>query len=297
MRSDVSEETWFAALQEARCHWALGDDNGFLRQAAALREERPDRAEPLYDLARFHRERGMHETAMHFAEAGVALPRPGEREKFVEDPVYEWGLKEEISLSGFYCRDPVRRECGAAACNWLASNPDIPADTRDQARRNSVLLPEAHGRSHFTVCKGNGGRRRAGLMEHELGRSRELRSRLDTHPRVLVAILAKQKEKALPLFLRCIEELDYPKSSIVLYVRTNNNTDRTEQILRDWIARVGSSYAARRIGCRAGRGAGGDVCSARMECDEVPCIGKHTQRESRENRRTCLRFLFRMRRG
>jgi FkbM family methyltransferase len=80
-------------------------------------------------------------------------------------------------------------------------------------------------------------------MEHSLRPARELRSRLDTYPRVLVAILAKQKEKALPLFLRCIEELDYPKSSIVLYVRTNNNTDCTEQILRDWIARFGSSYA------------------------------------------------------
>jgi hypothetical protein len=71
----------------------------------------------------------------------------------------------------------------------------------------------------------------------------DLWGRLDAYPRVLIAILAKQKEKALPLFLRCIEELDYPKSSIVLYVRTNNNTDRTEEILRDWIARIGSSYA------------------------------------------------------
>jgi hypothetical protein len=80
-------------------------------------------------------------------------------------------------------------------------------------------------------------------MEYSLLPARELRSHLDTCPRVLIAILAKQKEKALPLFLRCIEELDYPKSSIVLYARTNNNTDRTEQILRDWIVRVSPSYA------------------------------------------------------
>jgi GR25 family glycosyltransferase involved in LPS biosynthesis len=61
---------------------------------------------------------------------------------------------------------------------------------------------------------------------------------------VLLAILAKQKETALPLYLDCIEVLDYPKSSIVLYIRTNNNTDLTEQILRDWVARVGHLYAA-----------------------------------------------------
>ncbi len=72
--------------------------------------------------------------------------------------------------------------------------------------------------------------------------ARGLRSRLNAYPRVLVAILAKQKEEALALYLRCIEGLDYPKSSIVLYVRTNNNTDRTEQILRDWIARIGAAY-------------------------------------------------------
>ena len=81
------------------------------------------------------------------------------------------------------------------------------------------------------------------LSQHSLQPARNLRSNVDAYPRVLVAILAKQKEQALPLFLRCIEGLDYPKSSIVLYVRTNNNTDRTEQILREWIAGVGPSYA------------------------------------------------------
>jgi hypothetical protein len=61
-------------------------------------------------------------------------------------------------------------------------------------------------------------------------------------PRVLIAILAKQKEPFLQLYLQCLEELDYPKSSIFLYVRTNNNTDRTEQLLRNWLSRVGSLY-------------------------------------------------------
>jgi hypothetical protein len=62
------------------------------------------------------------------------------------------------------------------------------------------------------------------------------------YPRVLLAILAKQAEHVLPFYLFCIEALDYPKASIVLYVRTNNNTDRTAAILRQWIARVGDQY-------------------------------------------------------
>ncbi len=63
------------------------------------------------------------------------------------------------------------------------------------------------------------------------------------HPRVLLAILAKQKEAVLPFYLSCIEALDYPKGSIALYVRTNNNADRTAAILNEWLGRVGDDYA------------------------------------------------------
>ena len=79
--------------------------------------------------------------------------------------------------------------------------------------------------------------------QHALRPARDLHAHIDAYPRVLLAILAKQKERPLPLYLNCIEGLDYPKSAIFLYVRTNNNTDRTEQILREWVERVGPSYA------------------------------------------------------
>lgn len=63
-------------------------------------------------------------------------------------------------------------------------------------------------------------------------------------PIVFVAILAKQKEIVLPYWLECLEALDYPKDRIVLYVRSNNNTDATESILRGWIAEHGKEYRA-----------------------------------------------------
>lgn len=62
-------------------------------------------------------------------------------------------------------------------------------------------------------------------------------------PRILLAILAKQKEAVLPLYLRCIDALDYPKSRISLWVRTNNNTDATARLLEEWLERVGPEYA------------------------------------------------------
>jgi len=62
-------------------------------------------------------------------------------------------------------------------------------------------------------------------------------------PRILLAILAKQKEKVLTYYLSCIENLDYPKKAIVLYVRANNSTDSTNEILLAWLGRIGNSYA------------------------------------------------------
>ena len=113
----------------------------------------------------------------------------------------------------------------------IAANARFAADKMPRAaprRRTSAAL----GAENF-------------VEQHTLVPQRPLHSRVTGSPRVLVAILAKQKEPALPLYLECIEALDYPKSSIVLYIRTNNNTDRTEQILRDWVDAGGPSLCTR----------------------------------------------------
>jgi hypothetical protein len=65
-----------------------------------------------------------------------------------------------------------------------------------------------------------------------------------TMPIVFVAVLAKQKQIVLPDWLERLYALDYPKKRMILYVRSNNNTDATESILRGWIAEHGKEYRA-----------------------------------------------------
>lgn len=65
------------------------------------------------------------------------------------------------------------------------------------------------------------------------------------HPQdktVLLAILARNKEHTLPLYLRCIENLDYNKKLITLYINTNNNEDSTKELLEAWIRKKGHQY-------------------------------------------------------
>jgi hypothetical protein len=115
------------------------DELAFLRRALAAWHQRPHSAEPLYELARFCRKRQMYDESAVFAEAGLALRTPAA--PALEDLVYAAGLNQELSIAAKYSSDPLRKDRGFAACNWLALN--IPASTRNPAMSglHFYLLP------------------------------------------------------------------------------------------------------------------------------------------------------------
>ncbi len=61
---------------------------------------------------------------------------------------------------------------------------------------------------------------------------------------VAFTILAKQKAAVLPLYLLCLLNQTYDKKKIHLYIRTNDSTDATEEILRKFIKEHGEKYAS-----------------------------------------------------
>ena len=56
-----------------------------------------------------------------------------------------------------------------------------------------------------------------------------------SEPVVFVAILAKQKEIMLPAWLTSLEQWDYPRDKIIIYIRANNSTDKTNETLKYWV--------------------------------------------------------------
>jgi glycosyltransferase involved in cell wall biosynthesis len=230
---EVFESLYSAAkLKEALGFPAEEVIAAYLRATDAV----PTRAEALHALSRFCRSKGRNEEGFQYAKRGldISLPNGG---LFVERWVYDWGLLDELAINGYWSGH--HREA-LNACLRLLEGTTLPPDQRERVVRNARFSLEK------LPCDPNlGSLGQSNLSDqHALVVERPLRSRVAGTPKVMLAILAKQKERMLPLYLERIEALDYPKSSMVLYIRTNNNTDGTERILREWIERVGHLYAA-----------------------------------------------------
>ncbi|HLJ22087.1 MAG TPA: glycosyltransferase [Stellaceae bacterium] len=221
-----------AQLKEQLGHPEQEVIDAYLGAAQAL----PTRAEALHGASRFCRQTKRYEEGYRLARRGLEIPMPPDA-LFVEPWIYEIGLLDEFSVNAYWSGH--YRDCLEANLKLLASGK-LSAEQMpriiENARFASGRLPGEPNLGSFGTA--------GAPAPHALAPPRPLHSRLaEPPPRVLVAILAKQKEEFLPLYLDCIESLDYPKSSIVLYIRTNNNTDGTERLLREWVGRVGALYA------------------------------------------------------
>ena len=198
-------------------------------------EASPARAEAWHGLAHFCRLEGRNEEGYQAAKRGLEIARPAGG-LFVKGWIYDYGLLDELAINAYWSGHPGE---SLDACVKLLAGSHLPADQRQRVADNARFALDKLPKDANLGSAGE-----ASLIDqHPLTAERPLRSQVIGTPRILLAILAKQKEEMLPLYLECIEALDYPKSAISLYIRTNNNTDATERILADWLARVTPLYA------------------------------------------------------
>jgi tetratricopeptide (TPR) repeat protein len=128
------EEAWYAAYRQGLCSIELGDWEQGIAQLLRAWARRPQRAEPLYQLARHARLRGETHLAMLAAERALRIPPPADDRLFVEMPAYTYGPLEEVAISGFYTGD---LDLGRDAVDTLLHDRDVPSHTREGAARNS----------------------------------------------------------------------------------------------------------------------------------------------------------------
>jgi tetratricopeptide (TPR) repeat protein len=127
------EEAWQARYQAAILVERLGHSAADVERAyLEAWNARPSRAEPLVQLARWHRARSEWPLAVLFARAAVALPRPADQ-LFVEDPIYAWRALDELSISAWHAG---ARDEGRRAAERLVAEQRFPPAERERIEKN-----------------------------------------------------------------------------------------------------------------------------------------------------------------
>lgn len=131
--SGFVEETWHSLYQIAVLRERLGHSPGDVARAyLEAWQYRPTRAEPLCDLARYHRLRKEFALATLFAAQAVATPQPNDL-LFVDVGVYAWRSLDEFAASAG-AAGAIRE--GRAAIDRLLSEGRLPASERPRVEAN-----------------------------------------------------------------------------------------------------------------------------------------------------------------
>ncbi|MFD5475309.1 glycosyltransferase [Streptomyces sp. NPDC127105] len=107
-------------------------------------ESRPERAEPLGELARWCRLNGQRWPLAHlFARKAARLPYPGDDHLFVESDWYEWRALDELAVSAYWSGEYKESE---ECCERLLASGKLPSEQRERVREN-LEFARRHPRS------------------------------------------------------------------------------------------------------------------------------------------------------
>src|SRR5260370_21502412 len=102
---------------------------------------RPQRAEPLHQLARYHRERREFALAYLFARQAAAIPRPADL-LFVDDDVYRWRSLDELGAAAWWVGALSE---GRQAIERLIAEGNVPESERPRVDANLRFYRNAGG--------------------------------------------------------------------------------------------------------------------------------------------------------
>lgn len=127
------EEIWYSRWQMARLLEILAAPEAEVQAAYQLAWlTRPTRAEPLVDLARWHRLRSEWPLAFLYARQASEIPLP-EDQLFVDAGAYRWRALDELATAAYYMG---RESLGADALRRLLTENHAPPSEAHRLRAN-----------------------------------------------------------------------------------------------------------------------------------------------------------------
>ena len=128
------EEQFYAAFRIGLCRGILNKPWVEIQQAfLEAWEIRPNRAEPLHQIARVYRHMGHPRLAYLYAKMALDIPYPQDDILFVSADVYKFGILDEVASTAFYANKP---HIGYAACKKLLTENLLPESEVERVQNN-----------------------------------------------------------------------------------------------------------------------------------------------------------------
>lgn len=108
-------------IENATYYWSMGY------------EHLPSRAETLFRMIHKYRLLGKNNIALTYLKSALQIEYPKDQLLFIEHPVYQYRLLEELSISGFYT---PKKTLSFIVCDWLILSPIVPDIVKNQCINN-----------------------------------------------------------------------------------------------------------------------------------------------------------------
>jgi glycosyltransferase involved in cell wall biosynthesis len=102
------DEVWYSMYMIGLCHKSLNNIHKFEYWMNKAHDERPWRAEPIYELAKYFREISKHHKAYYYCLVGSAIKFPVDDVLFVDKPPYTDGFLYEKTILDYYVHTDKR---------------------------------------------------------------------------------------------------------------------------------------------------------------------------------------------
>lgn len=140
------EEVFYSMLQIARCYKNMGNESEMVMWYLRAYEHHPKRAESLYELSNYYREKGKNQLSFMYARQASEIPFPKDDILFIDHNVYKYQCDLEKSIVGYYT--PFYKQEGFKAINNLVLSRDAPENVRQLSINNIIhYLPVLSGMS------------------------------------------------------------------------------------------------------------------------------------------------------
>jgi len=133
-----AEEVWMAHNEVARLsEWLDYPEQAIVQAYLKSWENRPQRVEPLYELARFYRTKKNRPAIGYvYAAAGITIPRPNDT-LMLDETIYTWRLLYEYAITSWYAG---KIDESRTAHIRLLTNPAVEFAERTAIMKNMDLF-------------------------------------------------------------------------------------------------------------------------------------------------------------